>query len=883
MSTRILPGDPFQTLNRHKDIIKEAARLTMSSASSCGGNMSCDQQIYWSMCLTRHHQDSQSHVYRRALRSYPYLAEFVDSSSGFVNLVALSRHISVLEYNRGLKAISDGPREAEEHNVYKQRMNRLSQYLSLWASKRRKVTQLSIIKPNGEISSSSEDASLALSNYWAPRLAETPVSLALARVALDGHIACCPSDIDPVVPFDQYEDRVNSLIDSGVGTDTLLYSCWQYCHPAARLALYACYMFLLDHALPDVSFLLSRLIFIQKGKDEGDQGGACRRHPKKTRPLNLANTDCKILSCLVSIVLTLVCSACIQSRQAGGMKGNQMIDHIFELEAKIFEFVSRRLPSSGVFALDIAAAFPSLSRKYLFWVLKKMCVPRRLLNIIRQLHRVSSAYICFRNRLFQLILISTGVKQGDPAAMQLYILGYDPLIRFIDTALAPVDHILLPYCDDLGIACTNVLTAWSIIMRCFVIIEKISALHLNNDKTQFLLTSITTSSLDIVGICDIDRLVSPSQFQRAIKYLGILLGDDAIALNWSNVCPEFIDTARFIGSLDCGMVTKVSLYNMLAISKLSFVASFFQPDKSALRAENRAIQLLTRGPWNAMPPSMMKALKSIGLPTQIRDLKALSTASKIRVAASTSQTVFARNLEIENIQNSCDVVCSCLDEKLLRSTSVHSIVSAYQTFTASHSSCLVPESSTQAQIYNALVEDHPSFDFITFLTRKLTRYFEVGSFEHSVEHLLLSYKYCSHNCSFAMTLTHLRAICNHWCTASRFGNKRHACQFGCGHHTDQLAHSICCPKFWHIFRCILHSPDFPFEPENILLLSDGSTIDDKDRCNITLLGTHICFLCFNYCRHNGPLTRRVVLHHLYHFSKTHSKVRLLVRRFRCRR
>ena len=60
-----------------------------------------------------------------------------------------------------------------------------------------------------------------------------------------------------------------------------------------------------------------------------------RRTPAKTRPLNLANTDCKIISSMLSIVLSVVCSSCICSLQSGGMRGKQMIDLIFTLEAII--------------------------------------------------------------------------------------------------------------------------------------------------------------------------------------------------------------------------------------------------------------------------------------------------------------------------------------------------------------------------------------------------------------------------------------------------------------------------------------------------------------------------------------------------------------------
>ena len=173
----------------------------------------------------------------------------------------------------------------------------------------------------------------------------------------------------------------------------------------------------------------------------------------KTRPLNLANVDCKIISCMVSLVLVTICSACIGTAQFGGMKGLQMIDHIFSMEAKIVEFVVCSFPNSGIFACDIASAFPSLSRRYLLWILKSMRVPRKLYMIIKNLHVASFAFVCIRNRLFQKMLISTGAKQGDPSAMQLFILAYDPLIRIID----------LP-CLPLNMFCLLIVTTWRLLV-----------------------------------------------------------------------------------------------------------------------------------------------------------------------------------------------------------------------------------------------------------------------------------------------------------------------------------------------------------------------------------------------------------------------------------
>ena len=62
--------------------------------------------------------------------------------------------------------------------------------------------------------------------------------------------------------------------------------------------------------------------------------------------------------------------------------------------------------------------------------------------------------------------LERGVKQGDPSAMQLFILAYDPIIRFIAASLGP-EYSLFAYCDDVAVACPAMIRAWPTISKCF--------------------------------------------------------------------------------------------------------------------------------------------------------------------------------------------------------------------------------------------------------------------------------------------------------------------------------------------------------------------------------------------------------------------------------
>ena len=86
---------------------------------------------------------------------------------------------------------------------------------------------------------------------------------------------------------------------------------------------------------------------------------------------------------------------------------------------------------------------------------------------------------------------------------------------------------------------------------------------------------------------------------------------------------------------------------------------------------------------------------------------------------------------------------------------------------------------SQKEAYNHLIGCRP-YDVETLLTKRLGRYLPVESIAPRLKHVLGLYKSSSNVLGFAAPLSHLRAICNHWYTSSRFGNKDHPCVLGCG-------------------------------------------------------------------------------------------------------
>jgi hypothetical protein len=133
----------------------------------------------------------------------------------------------------------------------------------------------------------------------------------------------------------------------------------------------------------------------------------------------------------------------------------------------------------------------------------------------------------------------------------------------------------------------------------------------------------------------------------AVKYLGVHIGPGAPALQWSLASENFLDAVRFLLSLDCGLTATISLFNILALPRLAWLASFLHPPSHITKLVNDSIIRLTRGPWNAIPVRCATALKEIGFRVQFCDFVVQSNASRVRNACSSMTNYHATSLALQ--------------------------------------------------------------------------------------------------------------------------------------------------------------------------------------------------------------------------------------------
>eukprot|EP00959_Pyramimonas_sp_CCMP1952_P110724 2316598-Pyramimonas_sp.AAC.1 len=109
------------------------------------------------------------------------------------------------------------------------------------------------------------------------------------------------------------------------------------------------------------------------------------------------------------------------------VSGRSMAAHIVRAEAwALTEHVHGREDSSLVLT-DYFAAFPSLSVNWFLTVLGAMGIPR----FIAKCYRVLYSHNTILGRVFGGIVVSRGVRQGDPASMVLFCLGTATLQEYI--------------------------------------------------------------------------------------------------------------------------------------------------------------------------------------------------------------------------------------------------------------------------------------------------------------------------------------------------------------------------------------------------------------------------------------------------------------------
>lgn len=274
------------------------------------------------------------------------------------------------------------------------------------------------------------------------------------------------------------------------------------------------------------------------------------------------------------------------------------------------------------------------------------------------------------------------------------------------------------------------------------------------------------------------------------RYLGVEVGPEAHRHQWGTVLDKA--TAR-VGKIRAGgksLQARMYMFNTYVASLFPYKAQFAPIPTFAHKAYRLLSQRITKAPWQSFPFALLANLQILGMPTGLRDLSALSNASRA--------SCIQRSEVVHQIWQEFDAF-QLRDEASLdpsRPWHVESLALSLRAFWhGSEAERIRSDITLLDGSYNNLykvarghigVRRHA---FTTILLRRAARWTEYG--EHIVQGL---YDFSELRPPRDLISSVLRALLFGWCTTTRFHHLPTACWFCGADGLDQQAHYVSCPE-----------------------------------------------------------------------------------------
>ena len=790
-------NDPFYLLEHCRQIFHMVAKELKSNPVP-NSAVSINHQIYWTMVAYRNLHNPFGKQFGNAKVAYPCLVELSVNESTAAGSIHAHLEGLMIQRTNAMLENEENPPEVR---------NQLSLWLSFWAAKAKKFSNIVIRKPCGELCQDLEEGALTLCNYWRDIFKDPRTRTVLCSNSLLPFVIMFP-EIEWELGFDEFYQIIEHLRDSGTGPDHIFYSYWRLAPEFMIRMLFAVYQALIRGSEPEPSFNFSYLGFLPKGDEDYDAASQIRE-PSCTRPLNLSNTCNKIIAHALACPLIRVAPDIIHKIQKGGVRGRQMVDELYDIECKALKFMIARFPNSGLVGFDFRAAFPSLARKYLFWVLKAMNVPRKLRKAIFALYLNCYCFISLGGQSFSGFHQFCGVKQGCPLSMILFAIAIDPLIRFMNSRLDPISDRLGGYCDDLSLASANLRKALFAVAPAFFIAAKELNLHLNRKKIQCMLTLESEQEAFVQFIAENLGIFDGLRMVRALLLLGVYIGPEAFKFQWKRAVQNMDKACHKIVSLNVGAAASIPLYNSLCFSCGAWLASLVCPSNEVLALEYKLRQKLLKAPWQAIPSRLLANLKkSAGFPFQVADLTLAGIAGRARNALVTSSSYRPASVELQSALHEDERVLSILEQDWLHQSMLYSATNAIQ-YVTQHAPHMLADFRNadhpqkfklQSKLCAELHEFQPFLTFEEVLSRRIRAFaphhiYSAQGFPNMIKRVGISFRALATKIKPCVAFAFLKWLTSAICTTARFQQNVDECHLCATFSGDHIDHLIQCPIF----------------------------------------------------------------------------------------
>ncbi|CAI5461394.1 unnamed protein product [Closterium sp. Yama58-4] len=175
-------------------------------------------------------------------------------------------------------------------------------------------------------------------------------------------------------------------------------------------------------ALPDAVKGAVTILLHKKG--DKDQLG-------NYRAISLLNFTYKILAKVLAERMKKVLHRVISPDQYGFIPGRRLTDGV-ALVADIIDAAKNKSEDWFLLLVDFQKAFDSVSRGFIFQVLRRMGFPERFVSWVEGLHSHTTTKMLLNGWLGEGIEVVSGVRQGCPLAPYLFLCAVEPLVQDVE-------------------------------------------------------------------------------------------------------------------------------------------------------------------------------------------------------------------------------------------------------------------------------------------------------------------------------------------------------------------------------------------------------------------------------------------------------------------
>ena len=308
---------------------------------------------------------------------------------------------------------------------------------------------------------------------------------------------------------------------------------------------------------------------------------------KNWRPLTLLGVDRKILAKALFFRLQQVSGQIVGEEQTCAIPGRYMSESLALVRDSYLYACDRRLPLC-ISALDLEKAFDKVSHTFLRKVLVKLGFGPQLRAWIDLLYTDCLSKVVINGHSTDTFEVCSGVRQGCPLSVMLFIFAMEPLARAIkeDPSIHGLqvpgsggqEAKLSVYMDDLTILCTDNKSILKVLYWCDQFSAASSA-KLNRSKSEILYLNWPEPKFN-------HGLV---QRDERIKILGLEIGQNMENINWEKKLPKIKGKLLQWEQRNLTFTGKVLVINSEIVASLTYLAATIPAPKYVMTALRRCI------------------------------------------------------------------------------------------------------------------------------------------------------------------------------------------------------------------------------------------------------------------------------------------------------